>query len=177
MRRFYPFEDISSIFRSFDSLFRQAFDFDTGFVPAALLPESTESRRSPAPQRLASCSTWGYPAVESFRRDDEIVLRAEIPGVDPKDLDMTVVNNQLIIRGEKKEEHQRDDSDYSFREVFHGHFERSFTLPRGVKAEQLKATFKNGVLEVTLPAQGLEDASRKVPIQIAESGEKDVKSA
>ena len=178
MRRYFsPFEDFSSIFRSFDNLFPQGFDSETGFRPAALLPEVSDSGEEQRPARREPWLRWGYPAVESFRRDDEIVLRAELPGVDPKDLDMTVVDNQLVIRGEKREEHRKDDTEVLLREVSYGRFERSFTLPRGVKAEQVNATFVNGVLEVTLPAQGLEDAGKHVPIQIGDGTEKKAKSA
>jgi HSP20 family protein len=178
MRRYFnPFEDFSSIFRSFDNLFRQTFDFDTGFRPAALLPEVSDTGEEPRPARRESWLRWGYPAVESFRRGNEIVLRAELPGVDPKDLDMSLVDNQLVIRGEKREEHRQDDAEVLLREVSYGRFERSFTLPRGVKAEQLKASFNNGVLEVTLPAQGLEEAGKSVPIQISDGTQKKSKSA
>ncbi len=174
LRRFNPFEDFSSIFRGFDNLFRQAFDFEGAPQAASGLLTSGEDSTLPA-HVLAGSGRWTHPAVESFRRGNQIVLRAELPGVDPKDLDMSVVDNHLILRGEKRQERQESDSDTYFREISYGRFERSFTLPRGVKPEQVNARFENGVLEVTLPATALEDAGRKVPIQIG-SGEADRKA-
>ena len=179
LRRFNPFEEFSSIFRGFDNLFRGMGDFDddmTGTGTRQLA--SGEASHLPA-HRTGTWGGWTYPAVESFRRGNQIVLRAELPGVDPKDLDMSVVDNHLILRGEKRHEHQEGDSESFIREISYGRFERSFALPRGVKPEQVNARFENGVLEVTLPASALEDAGRKVPIQIGagDATQKTAKSA
>ncbi|MFQ5670146.1 MAG: Hsp20/alpha crystallin family protein [Acidobacteriota bacterium] len=168
-----PFEDFSSIFRGFDNLLQQFLgDFEP--VTRHLLPAGAEPVTGlPAPR----WSRMVYPAVESFRRGDEIVFRAELPGVDPKDLSVSVEDNRLILRGEKKMKKEADDADHYLREVFHGRFERVFDLPKGLKPEQLKARFENGVLEITLPAEGLHAAARRVPIQITSGETKGLKSA
>jgi HSP20 family molecular chaperone IbpA len=116
--------------------------------------------------RFAYLAGRTYPAVETLRRGNQIILRAELPGVSLADLDISVVDHQLLLRGEKRAVREQDDSPTYFREISYGRFERAFTLPQGVKPEQVNARYENGVLEITLPAKALEDASRKVPIQI-----------
>jgi HSP20 family protein len=106
-----------------------------------------------------------YPSVECFTKDKQLVLRAELPGVDPKDIDVTIAGNQLLLRGEKKEDYKIDEKDLFFQEVSRGRFERTFALPEGVKMDQVKASFNNGVLELTMPS-GMIDQARKVPIEI-----------
>jgi HSP20 family protein len=158
--RWSPYGDFANLFQSFDNLVRQAAN------PAeAAAVDSEETAVTPWLGRMS------YPAVESFRRGDNHILRIEIPGVDPKDLEMTVVDGRLVLKGEKRRERKEEDKDHYLREVAYGRFERSFRLPRGIKGEQLQARHENGVLTVTIPAQGLEDASRRVPIQISSGTE------
>lgn len=114
------------------------------------------------PVRAALPAT--YPAVEAFDEGDDLVLRAEIPGVDPGQLEVTVDDGRLILRGEKKNRREKEDGDVYFREVSYGKFERSFGLPEGADADEVKARFENGVLEVRIPVKGLESRSRRIPI-------------
>lgn len=107
-----------------------------------------------------------YPSVETFRRGENLILRAEVPGVEPGDIDVHVEEGRLILKGEKKRVLEESDTEVYVRETSYGRFQRSFRLPRGVKAEQLQARCNNGVLEITVPLHSLEDASRKVPIQV-----------
>lgn len=116
------------------------------------------------------------PAVECYTKDKQLVLKMELPGVDPKQVEIAIVGNMLTIKGEKKEERKIEEESLFFREIARGRFERTFELPEGVKKEQIGATFQNGVLEVLLPAAGLETA-RKVPIEIQEMGKKSIKAA
>jgi HSP20 family protein len=116
------------------------------------------------------------PAVECYTKDKQLFLRAELPGVDPKQVEVSIVGKMLTIKGEKKEEHKVEDESLYFREIARGRFERTFELPEGVKKEHIVATFQNGVLEVALPAVGIETA-RKVPIEIQEIGKKTIKAA
>lgn len=101
-------------------------------------------------------SLWGEeawaPAVESRVENGNIIVRADLPGIDPKDVTVSVLGNQLTIEGERKQEEKKEEKDYFYREVAYGKFSRTMTLPEGVDASQVKAGFKNGVLEVTLPA-------------------------
>ena len=168
MRRYSPFDEMFDMFRDFDTLFRRTMG-EFRELPA----DVTGVRRLlPASPRSAQY----YPAVECFIKDKQLVLKAELPGVDPKDVEVSVAGNQLVLKGEKRQDHTVEEKDLFLREIARGRFERSFTLPDGVRKEQVKATFTNGVLEVCLPAEGMEMA-KKVPIEIAETGKKGVKAA
>jgi HSP20 family protein len=110
-----------------------------------------------------------FPAIDYVRKDDRLVVRAELPGIDPKDLDIAVTGNQLRIRGERKAEKNVHEEDYFMREISCGEFERVMTLPEGVNTEQIEATFKNGILEITVPAK---EVPKSKPIEIKTEEEK-----
>jgi len=82
--------------------------------------------------------------------DDEVVVRAELPGVDPKEVEINVNGNALTISGEKKEEHEDKHRNYHYVERQFGSFHRSVQLPAYVDPDKVEATFKNGVLTVTI---------------------------
>jgi HSP20 family protein len=103
------------------------------------------------------------PAVESFVRNGELVVRADLPGIDPKNVELAVDGNRLIMKGERKE--VSEDVERHYREVSYGRFERTLELPRGVDAESIKATYHDGVLEVTMKAPK-ELSPKKVPITV-----------
>ena len=94
--------------------------------------------------------TWA-PSVDIHENKDEIVIDAELPGINQKDISVTVTDNVLTIRGEKKQEKEVKEENYHRVERSYGLFSRSFTLPVGVKADQIKAGYKDGVLKITLP--------------------------
>ncbi len=151
--RYSTCDDMFDIVRNFDSIFRDAFG-------EPRLADGTGAGR-----RLPASSMRGFtPAVEWFARDKQLVLRAELPGVDPAQVEVTLAGDQLFIRGEKKLQQEVDEPNHYVREIAHGRFERSFTLPEGVEGDQVSATFSNGILEVTMPAESA-PASRKVPIE------------
>ncbi|MFQ5768207.1 MAG: Hsp20/alpha crystallin family protein [Acidobacteriota bacterium] len=162
-------EDISSIFRSFDNLLHEP-DDESALFPATHILAPASGTTLPARPLVRR---WGFafPAVEFFQRGDEIVFRAELSGVDPADVDVQVQDGRLLISGEKKLEHEEDEPTF-LRETFHGRFQRVFALPKGISSDQVKARYENGVLEVTLPATGLKEVARKVPIQVLPAGEK-----
>lgn len=91
------------------------------------------------------------PAVDIFERGDDLVIRTEIPGVDKNDIDVDVENNTLTIRGERKRETEFDEKNAYRLERVYGNFARSFSLPRTVDSSRINATYKDGVLELTLP--------------------------
>lgn len=105
------------------------------------------------------------PQVESWVRENKLYVKADLPGIDPKDVEVMVESTQLTLRGERKAEHEGKDGGYVRREVQYGSFVRSFTIPEGVKAEDIQAKYHNGVLElaIPLPASVL---SKKVNIAI-----------
>lgn len=99
---------------------------------------------------LAGMRGW-QPAVDMYEDEKEVVVKAELPGVDPKDVDITVTQDSISLRGELKEEKERREDGYIRSERRFGQFFRTLTLPAEVKPEGAQASFKNGVLEVKIP--------------------------
>ncbi len=95
---------------------------------------------------------WGaVPAVDIAEKDKEYEITAEIPGIDEKNVEISVANGMLTIKGEKSEEKEEKKKDYYLSERHFGSFERSFAVPEGVDVDRIAASFKKGVLTVTLP--------------------------
>jgi HSP20 family protein len=84
------------------------------------------------------------PAIESYIEGDKMVVRAEMPGMDPKDLEVTVTGNMLTIRGSREEQHEEKGRDFLQREISHQEMERSIMLPPGTTGDGIKASYKNG---------------------------------
>lgn len=93
----------------------------------------------------------GYPSVDVSETEKNVLVKAELPGLEPKDVDLTIERDTLILRGEKKQESEEKNENYHRVERSYGSFHRSIPLPVKVDAEKVKAKFKNGVLTVTLP--------------------------
>lgn len=91
------------------------------------------------------------PRVDIIDRDEEIVVRAEIPGVDKKDLDVSLTDNTVTIKGSTHQEQKEEQGNYFRSEMARGSFARSVTLPGNVDGAGAKASFKDGVLELSLP--------------------------
>jgi HSP20 family protein len=106
------------------------------------------------------------PAIDMLDRKDEIVLRADLPGLQEKDIEVTVQGGAITIRGERREESEERKEDYYCCERSHGVFARTLPLPTGVDADRVKATFKSGVLEVHLP-KASEAKGKKIEIKVA----------
>jgi len=104
--------------------------------------------------------------VEEFTEGDHVVVRAEMPGIDPdKDVTITVSDHTLRLRAERREETKKED-DGSYRSEFHyGSFMRSLPLPPGASEEDVKATYKDGILEVRIPIDRNEAEAKKVSVQ------------
>jgi HSP20 family protein len=104
------------------------------------------------PWTPGEAETLGWaPAIDVVDRKDEVVLRADLPGMIQKDVELTVQNGNLTISGERKEEKEEKEENYYCCERSYGSFSRSLAVPAGVDASKINATFKNGVLEVHLP--------------------------
>ena len=93
----------------------------------------------------------GAPAVDMYQTDDEIVVKATVPGVRPEELSITVTGDALTIRGEIKEDSEHSGATYHARERRYGSFARTLALPLAVVADKARADFENGVLTLTLP--------------------------
>lgn len=142
MRRWDPFNELRSMQHEMDRLFER------------FLGDETPEKRT---------SLW-MPSIESYTTDGKLIFRAELPGVDPKDVDVHIVDRELIIKGERKAETAAKEENYLYKEISYGSFERHFVLPEGVKINELKATFSNGILEITVPAPAVAKA-RKIEIE------------
>ncbi|NEK42728.1 Hsp20 family protein [Rhizobium leguminosarum] len=101
--------------------------------------------------RMPAAFSRGMLAVDLVESEKAFELSAELPGVDAKDLDVTLADGVLTIKGEKNETKEEKEKDYYLSERRYGSFHRSLELPRGVDSEKIEANFSNGVLKVSLP--------------------------
>jgi HSP20 family protein len=108
--------------------------------------------------------SWA-PAVDIYEKNGNIVLKAELPGIDPKTVDVRVENNVLTLRGERKFEEEVKKDDFHRVERAYGTFTRSFTLPALVDTGKIKAEFKDGVLKLTIPKKE-EAKPKQIQIQV-----------
>ena len=113
-----------------------------------------------------SLAGW-MPWIETYRQDNEYVVRLDLPGVDPKDVQIHAEGNVLSISAERKTEEKGRD----YQETSYGKFERTVTLPQGVETDKITARCENGVLEIRVPVPA-QLAGRKIPIQIEQKENK-----
>lgn len=109
----------------------------------------------------------GMIKVEQFTDDGSVVVRAELPGIDPdKDVEVTVDDGALHIRAERREEEETSGRSFRRRELRYGSFARTVPLPEGVDEDAITATYKDGILEVraALPPEAPKEAARRVKI-------------
>ena len=95
-------------------------------------------------------STW-TPSVDIYENENELVLSAEAPGIEDKDIEIKIENNTLSIQGERKIEKETKEENYHRIERSYGSFYRSFTLPTNVNQDNIKAEYDNGVLRISMP--------------------------
>ena len=108
------------------------------------------------------------PAADVAETDKAYEITAELPGIDQKNIEVNVANGGITIKGEKTEEVEEKKKDYYLSERRYGSFERYFDLPEGVDADKIEATFKNGVLKVTLPKTAeAQKPAKKIEIKAA----------
>lgn len=142
--RFDPYRNLGLLHNRVNRLFNETFPHDPGEEPA---------------------QAWA-PPVDIFEHGDDLVMRAELPGVMKEDLDVRVEGNVLTLRGERRRDQAISEESYHRIERSYGAFTRSFTLPGSVDANGIRATFKDGVLDLVLPKA--EDARpRKIEVSAA----------
>ena len=107
------------------------------------------------------------PAVDVAENDKSYVITAELPGVPEKDVEVSVSDDMLVIKGEKRHENEEKGENHYFSERSYGSFRRMFSLPRETDAAKIEAHFKNGVLSVTIPKTEAKQESRKVEVKAA----------
>jgi HSP20 family protein len=152
---------LESLRREVDRLFE---DFDRGSWMSPF-------RRSvfdiePIWQREAA---WGaVPSVDIVEKDNAYEVTAELPGMDEKNVEVKLVDGGLTIKGEKREEKEEKKKDYYLHERHFGSFERCFAVPEGVETDKIEASFKKGVLTVTLPKKPeAQKPEKKIEIKAA----------
>ena len=94
---------------------------------------------------------WSAPAIDMYQTDDEVVIKAALPGFKVEEVQINVTGDVLTLRGETKHEEEQQDKAWHIREHRWGSFERSVKLPTDVTADQANADFENGILTITLP--------------------------
>jgi HSP20 family protein len=109
-------------------------------------------------RRRGEMDDW-LPSLDVAETKNEVVVKAEVPGMDPKDLDISLSDGILTIKGEKKREKEEKEEDYHLIERSYGSFVRSVQLPAKVRSDKIQASYKNGVLSITLPKA--EEAKKK----------------
>ncbi len=137
-----PFEEMD---RDFDSMFRRGW-------------------RHPMMERLSdlgleSAFAGKAPSVDVIDQDDQVLIRAELPGVDKKDIEVTVTNETVSIKSTSSSDKEEEKGDYFRREISRGSYERVLAIPANVDSSKAKATMRDGMLELSLPK--MEKANRK----------------
>jgi HSP20 family protein len=119
------------------------------------------------PQMPTSESTGWTPVVDVVTKDNDMVIRAELPGMKREDVDVSLQNGVLTISGERKEEEEHKDAGYLVKERRYGSFRRSMALPEGIGEDKIKASFKDGLLEVTVEGAGtqVEEGPKRIEIK------------
>lgn len=107
-------------------------------------------RWHPWTRRALAMREWA-PRLDMFDREDRVIVKAELPGVDREDIDISVASGVLTIKGERKAEEEVKNEDYYCCERYRGSFYRAIQLPADLDTEKIEASYENGVLEITLP--------------------------
>lgn len=151
LMRWDPFRDLVSLQRDVDRLFG-AFG-----APAFLRPEEVATTAPIMP-------TW-----DVITRGEDLVVRAELPGVDPGAIDISVTGDLLRISGERRARTETSERDYLVRETSYGRFERSMRLPEGAVVDSITADYRDGVLEIVVPkAAPAEASTHRIEVHVPE---------
>lgn len=154
--RWQPFTELMSLRQAMDRLLEDSFvtpsRFFGGFAPGLAMP------------------------IDLYHTDNEVVVKATLPGVKPEEVDITITGDTLNVKGETKAEEDIKREDYIFKEHRHGTFSRSLTLPHGLNTDKSEANFENGVLTLTIPKLAkVKPKSIKVKAKGAIEGKKEGK--
>ena len=141
--RWDPFRDLITLREKMNRLFEEAFT-------------------SRGEEKDLVASTWS-PSVDIYETENALVLAAEVPGIDEKDIEIKIEDNTLTLKGERKFEKETKEENYHRIERAYGSFYRSFTLPHYIDQDKIKAEHENGVLKITMPKKP-ELKPRKVKI-------------
>ncbi|NPB09101.1 MAG: Hsp20/alpha crystallin family protein [Thermodesulfobacteria bacterium] len=109
--------------------------------------------------------TEWVPALDISETKDAVIVRADVPGIDPNEIEITISGNTLTIRGEKKQEREEKGENFYRVERSYGSFVRSIQLPAEVETDKVEATYKNGVLKIILPKKS-EAKGKQIPVKV-----------
>ena len=152
LTRWNPWRDLFTLEKEMSDLTSRAFG-SGWFTPVA---------------RGTNGGAW-TPVVDVFSRDGNLVVRAELPGIDPeKDVDITIQDGVLYIRGERRHEDRTERDNYYRFESSYGSFQRAVALPQGVKEEDIQASYQNGILEVVVPHGAQLPEAKRIPVTTGE---------
>jgi len=160
-----PFSLMQRMSDEMDELF-ETFGFGRGLLPGWRLPgfEGTTAPRSLRPGTELARTAWS-PQIEVREKDNQLLVTADLPGMKKEDVKIEVEDDVLTISGERKDEREEKREGFYHSERSYGSFVRRIPLPEGVNAEEVKASFKDGVLEVKMPApRRQETRSRQIEI-------------
>ena len=147
IRPWRPIETMEDMERRFEELFGREMLF-----PSRL-------RRSPLEERA-----WA-PAIEMIEKDDKFIIKAELPGIQKEDIDVSVTGNTLTVKGQRKSESEVKEDEYHVCERSYGSFMRSITMPSSAKTDKIEANYEDGILEITLQ-KAPEIQPKKIDIKV-----------
>ena len=150
MKNWNPIDDLADIQKDIGRFFRKAVGFGTENLGWPMVGEGR----------------W-MPAVDLYAKDGDLILKAELPGMAPADVNVSVRDNTLTIKGERKTEKEMTEENVFRMETSYGKFKRSISLPKAVKAEDVKASYSNGVLTVEVPeAAPKKEEEKEVKVEV-----------
>jgi HSP20 family protein len=157
-----PFTLMRRMAEDMDRLFQ-----DFGFANALPGISSAAASRDPWRQALRSFAQGWAPQIETFRRGDRLIIRADLPGLKREDVKVEVDGDMLAISGERRSEREDSRDDYYRSERNYGQFYRAVPLPEGANADDINASFRDGVLEISLAAPRNSAAARRREIRVS----------
>lgn len=149
-----PFRDLATLRERMNRLFEEAYS-------------------SRGEEKDMVSSAWN-PSVDIYEKENEIVLKAEVPGIDENDIEIKIEDNTITLNGERKFEKETKEENYHRIEQSYGSFYRSFTLPQNINQDKIKAESENGILKITMPKKA-ELKPKKVKILKPKSASKNQK--
>lgn len=161
-----PFMAVRRIMEDMDRL-ASNFGFGGGLFSPSIFEQDpfASGRRSAGGSSARGLQALWSPQIDVFQRGDQIVVRADLPGMKKEDVNVEIEQNALTIRGARRQEFE-DESEGVYRsERSYGNFQRSIPLPEGIETDDAEASFNDGVLEITLPTPKNQGRSRKLQIR------------
>lgn len=164
--------------RSFENEMERLFEDFMEFAGFGRSLPAIFGRREFSPRGLSEApqSLWS-PQVEIFERGGQFIIRADLPGLTKDDVKVDVRDDALVIQGERRQEHEEDEEGYYRSERSYGSFYRSIPLPEGVEDDDIKASFRDGVLEITMPAPQRQQQGRRIEIGEGTAGKERTRSS